>query len=328
MNKQIDDSIISKLNLIINNPLTYKQLCEALNLPYKSGGDSKSHQLDQLQLYCDLEILDHPTRYIIKAVYKEKLEFLASLNNNNKFQAIFDSAMYHSLLNNNGKPLYLSNMELLNLFNEVNENFSYTCNKAYMDLLGADYKTLNEMSQIVYKILRQWTRRRLKQMESRKIILIRQGFRLYAHNNNYYVTYNVEADSEEEKICQEIYYRAAKEVMPDGWAGEWVSAWRWEKFENKIKEIIKEYFHGDYDNLRNVLIISPPRESFLKTKLNEIYMAIPELKAVNEEAQRKILTTSQLNQYSLMDRQNLIDVSIVDKPDILIIDKIKKRGEN
>lgn len=316
-----------KLNSIINQPLKYNQLCKALDLPIKTS-DSKAHQLDQLQLYCDLDIEDHPTRYIVKEVYGGKLAFLEGLNKNNKFQALFDSAMYNALLKNNCQPLYFSNMELLNLFNEVNENFSYTCNKGYMDLLGEDYKNINEMSQIVYKILKQWTRRRLKQMEARKIILTRQGFRLYAHNGDYYIYYNVETDSEEEKICQEIYYRASKDALPEGWAGEWIPAWKWEKFENKIKEIITEYFNGDYDNLRNVLIVSPPREAFLKTKLNEIYQANPELKAVNEEAQRKIMTTSQLNQYNNNDRQNLIDISIVENPKIIILDKIKKKGED
>ena len=61
-------------------------------------------------------------------------------------------------------------MELLSLFHEVNENFSYSCNTGYMNLLGSNYRTLNEMSQIVYKILKRWTSRRMEQMEKRMII--------------------------------------------------------------------------------------------------------------------------------------------------------------
>lgn len=322
--EEINDSIIPKLQSIQGQELKYKQLSEALDIKYKYG-DSKSHQLDMIALYCDLDILDNPTRYIVKKVYDEVNPMISQINGNNKFQDIFECAMYQALLNNNNKPLYISNMEMLNMFNEVNENFSYLCNQYYMKLLGKEYLALNEMSQIVYKILREWTKRRIKQMEARRVIIRRQGFRLYAKKDNVHIIINIDADSEQEQICQEIYDRAAKDTMPEDWHGEWVPAYRWENFEKRIKELVYEYFDGQYYDLKPINIISPPREEYLKEVLNKLYNKIPELKEINQEAQRKIFNTTQLNKYTGAEREKLINVSIKEKPDILLINEIKNK---
>lgn len=321
--EEINESIIPKLQNIISKELKYRQLCEALNINYKYG-NSKSHQLNQLSLYCDYDILDNPTRYIINRVYDDAI--ISQINGNNRFQDLFEGALYQALLNNNNQPLYVSNMELLNLFNEVNENFSYSCNEYYMKLLGGDYITLNEMSQIAYKILREWTIRRINQMEARRVIIKRQGFRLYSELNEYILTYNVPADSDTEKICQEIYDRAAKDTLPEDWHGEWTPAWRWENFEDRIKELVKEYFNGEYIDLKPINIIYPPREDYLREILNKIYEKIPELKNINDEAKKKIFETSQLNKFTGENRKMLIDVAIQENPNISLRQKIKERA--
>lgn len=321
--EEFNEEIIEKLKMIIGQELKYKELCSKLNLKYK-GGEAKSHQLDQLNLYCELEVLSKPTKYIVKKVYDNAVNIFEQLHGNNKYQDLFEGAMYQALLNNNCKPLYMSNMEMLSLFNEVNENFSYCCNEYYMGLLGGSYLTLNEMSQIAYKILREWTKRRMRQMEARKVILTRQGFRLYSKINQAYIIYNVDIDSEKEKMCQEIYDRAAKEVLPEDWHGEWVQAWRWEKFEERIKELVYEYSHGDYCDLKPITIISPPREEYLIEILNKIYNKIPELQEINKEAVNKIFNTTQLNKFSGEDRVMLIDISIKENPQVLLKNKIKE----
>lgn len=325
--EEINESIIPKLQAIVGEKLKYKQLCEALNIKYKSTSqNSKSHQLNQLALYCDYDIIDNPTRYIVNRVYDQAI--ISQINGNNKFQDLFEGALYQALLNNNNQPLYVSNMELLNLFNEVNENFSYSCNEHYMKLLGGKFITLNQMSQITYKILREWTKRRITQMESRKVIIRRQGFRLYSRFNDIYIIHNVEIDSEIEKKCQEIYDRAAKDTLPEDWHGEWVQAYRWENFEKRIKELVEEYFNGEFVDLKPINIISPPREDYLKEILHKLYNKIPELQKLNQESIKKIFNTTQLNGYTGEDREMLINISIKENPDISLRKRIKKEREN
>lgn len=325
--EEINADVVSKLREIQGQELKYNKLCQALDLPCKYG-NSKAHQLNEIALYCELEILDKPTRYVVHKVYDNAVALLGQIHGNNKFQDLFEGAMYQALLNNDGKPLYISNMEMLKLFNEVNENFSYSCNEYYMNLLGGEYLTLHEMSQIVYKILREWTRRRMTQMEARRVIITRKGFRLYSHINHSYVITNVEADSEKERICQEIYDRAAKDTLPEDWKGEWVQAWRWELFEERIKELVEEYFDGDYYDLKPITIIYPPREQYLKEVLDRVYGKIPELKDINEEARQKIFTTTQLDKYTGSNRNMLVDISIKENPDISLKNKIRNRYKN
>lgn len=320
---KIDADIKEKLIPILGKELKYKDLCAELDIPYKNGA-SKRRQLEDLSLYCDLEVLDNPTRYVVNKVYDGAI--IAQINGNNKFQDLFEGAMYQALLNNNGEPLHISNMEMLRLFNEVNENFSYACNKSYMSLLGGDYLTLNEMSQITYKILRQWTKRRMEQMEARRVIITRKGFRLYRKWEDAYIIQDVLTDSETEQICQMIYDRAAKETLPEDWHGEWVQSYRWENFEKRIAELTEEFFDGEYINLKPITIISPPKEDYLREILGDIYNKIPELQEINQEARNKIFSTSQLDKYTGADRKMLVDISIKENPSISLKNKIKQRN--
>lgn len=322
--EKIDADISDKLMPILGKELKYKDLCQCLSISYKNGA-SKQKQLEDLSLYCDLEILDKPTRYVVRAVYDG--EIIAQINGNNKFQDLFEGAMYQALLNNGGKPLHMSNMEMLQLFNEVNENFSYACNEYYMKLLGGKYLRLNEMSQITYKILRQWTKRRMEQMEARRVIITRKGFRLYRRWHDAYIITDVPADSQNEQICQMIYDKAAKEILPENWHGEWVQAWKWENFEKRIAELTEEYFDGEYINMKPITIISPPKETYLLEVLNTIYNKIPELQNINAEVRHKIFTTSQLDKYTGEDRKMLVDISIKENPAISLKYKIKQKNE-
>ena len=148
---------------------------------------------------------------------------------------------------------------------------------------------------------------------------------MYSDFDGIYIMTNVEAESEKEKICQEIYDRAAKETMPEDWNGEWVSANRWEKFEEKIKELVADYFNGEYYDLKPILIISPPRAEYLKEILSHLYDDIPELKDINEEACNKMFATSQLRAYTEEDRKMLVDISIKEDSAVSLKGKIDNK---
>ena len=306
--------------------LKYNQLCKALNMPIKNGY-AKTAQLADLEMYCQLERLSSPTRFAVREVYDGDL--LEALNGHNKYQALFEAALYQALINNHAEQLYLSNMEMLEMFEEVNENFRLACNKEAMSELGEDYIHFADMGQTAYKILKRWTQRRLKAMEARGIIITRRGYRLYAETpEGYIITTNVQPDSELEQTCQEIYNRAIREIMPLGWAGEWVGLQVWLKFESKIKKLTAERFDEHYIDLKPITIISPPREQYLSERLKDLYTETPELKLINHESCRKILETTQLDKHTTIERKRLVDISIKQSPRLKLKQLLNKEDEN
>jgi len=320
--------LISKLKGIKGQELKYSQLCQKLNLKIKTS-DSKKSQLNDLQMYCQLDKLSSPTRYIVSEVYDDAILGLGILNKNNKYQLLFEAVIYQAFLNNNGETLWLSNMEMLKLFQEVNENFSYACNSEAMKKIGQEFTYMSQMSQVVYKILRQWTKRRIEFMEKRDIILLRKGYRLYIQchgkHGDYRISYNVPEKSEEEKVCQEIYEQAVKEKMPEDWAGEWVPDWKWIDFEHYISKLTKEHFDNKYCDLRHITIISPPSIKWLENRLVETYRDIEALTGINKEACQKILSTKQLDGNTGDERKKFIEVNIVNHPSILFKEELRKR---
>ena len=146
INKVGTEDLLSRLKEIKGEELKYSQLCKKLNLKIKTG-NAKVSQLNDLQMYCQLNKLDGPTRYMVEEVYDDVVLGLGILNKNNKYQLLFEAAIYQAFLNNNGEPLWVSNMEMLRLFQEVNENFSYACNSEVMRKLGEEFAYMAEMSQ-------------------------------------------------------------------------------------------------------------------------------------------------------------------------------------
>lgn len=327
MKSQINESIIPKAEAIINQPMKYSELCRALSISPKTG-DSKPAQLNELQCYCNIEIESNPTRYIITEVYDP--EFIHSLSSTNKFQRLFDAALYQAVLNNKGQPLYLSSMETLKLFQEVNENFSYACNSEQMARMGEEYLYMSSMSQTVYKILRQWTRRRLEQMADRKIILPSAGFRLYKpHIGSYgiYKTiYNVPMNSSEEKMCQEIWDEAVSDIMPVDWnRSMWVAEWKWRKLEKRISELTKEKFNGEYIDMRSVIIMRFPSNEWLRNKLEQTYREISDFSGITIEACRKIMNTTQLDKNTGEERKKFVEINMGLNPPIKFKEELKKK---
>lgn len=323
--------LMKKLNKAKGEELKYNQLCEKLNLKIKSG-ESKRAQLKDLQMYCQLETLEGPTRYVVSEVYNGAIAGLGILNKNNKYQLLFEASMYQAFLKNNGEPLWVSNMEMLRLFQEVNENFSYACNSEAMKKMGQEFAYMSQMSQVVYKILRQWTKRRIEFMEKRDIVILRKGYRLYipCHGKygDYKVSYNVPIGSKEEKICQEIYEQAVRDKMPKDWEGEWLADWKWVEFERYISKITKERFDGKYCDLRHITIISPPSVKWLENRLMETYRDIEAVTGINQEACHKILTTSQLDSNTGEERKKFIEVNMSLNPPLMFKEKINKEINN
>lgn len=338
------EELINKLKAIEGQELKYKKLCEALEIPIKTS-NSKKAQLKNLQIYCKLIELDKPKRYLIEKVYNEELEMLGLSKGNNKFQVMFEAAVYQAFLKNNGAPLYLSNMDAIKLFKEVNDNFTYACNNEDMQMMGPEYEYMPEVAKIIYRILRQWTMRRIDSMNERHTALKETGYRLYKIKEckgRKYTTYiNVPKDSELSKQCQAIYSRTIDEIMPEGWGTQndglednedkqksgkyWVPEYLWRQFETRIEQLVQKEFNGNYTTLKPIMILKPPTSEYVKEKLEDMCQKLQSLTHINEEACQKALTTTQLDHISNDKRKLFVEINMNQKTSFSFKQELKKK---
>ena len=121
-----DGKLVNALIKIEGRELKYPELCKALDIPPKSG-NTKISQLDTIRNYCQLDTVNnvYPTRYIVQEVYPEADALINELDKDS-YQAAFEAALYQILLKTNCATIYASTSNRLRMFQEVNENFSYT----------------------------------------------------------------------------------------------------------------------------------------------------------------------------------------------------------
>ena len=214
------EQILDKMEELIDVPMTYKQLCESFDEKYYTGGKAKVAQIKEWQLFCDLEITNKPTRYIIHAVYRNNLECYEQMERRRDLQPLFDATLYEWIKSNHYNTIYASYPEILKALSIVNENFPYMLDISNMKALGKQYEIYPNIAQDAYRILKEWARRTLAKSAQRATILVRYAFRLIR------VTYDVDGvvyrtktdaplGSKLEQQCQAIYAQAAQEVMPE-----------------------------------------------------------------------------------------------------------------
>ena len=339
----MDENIIPKLKAIIGQELKYNKLCEALNLP-KVGTRSKVKQLKDLQMYCDFDILVKPTRYVVKEVYEKEAKIFDKINGNNKYQMMFDAIVYQTFLENGGKPIYVSTLDMLKLFSEVNENFVYTCSSDNMIRLGEDFIYFTEMGQIAKKMLGQWTKDRLNNMAARSFIVKEKAYRLYTQHKGQYGTFrirhDVSIDSELGKQCIAIMAQAIEEVVPEKYIqkatenneGEnsqdkilWMPLPIYNTLHIRIAQLVREKFNGKYCDLKEISVLKPPEGKWIYKKLTEIYKQIPAFQNINEEACRKILKSASMDfdKFTNAERKRFIEVNIKLNPKISLKTKLE-----
>ena len=303
----------------------YKELCEYLNLPVL-GGDSKKAQLKQLQSQYDITILPNPTRYLFNGEYPIQLKAL-DIHSNDKFQKIFDAIMFRLLIENKGRALYLSNMELIKLFQEVNDNFVMTFDKAKLVYIDIEYLYMADMTDVVYHILKEWTWRKIESMAKRQIISIGEGFRLYSHGpNNMAMKFDVPLPtsvnaSPLSTLCQTIYAKTYKQFFPKSDDGKINRALvldktRLGRFNRALNKAIEEATNGEYYKIKKVHIITGPDEEWLYDRLADIYKEYPDVNLITEEVCRKIMETKQLDDFTGRQRKLYIETNIRPNPRI------------
>lgn len=330
MNNGLDLTLLPKLQEITGKELKYTPLCKALDIPIKSGG-AKVNQLEELELYCDIQRLDNPTRYIINKVHDSNL--LKILNyEKNRFQLLFDAAIYKAMLDNDGKPLYLSGLDRLKLLQQVNDNFGYTFDFKSLIKIGPEYAYMNEMGLIVYRVLNQWCKRRLETMAKSCIILMSDGFRLYKEHQGQYGKYKTHFDvpynSDIEKECQKIYESVYNNFMPDKMSnGQFYNRAGYNKFNGEIQRAIRENFNNEYCDLKKVIILRFPDKEWIKEKLIKTYAELESFQELNDESIRRIQATKQLNKFTGEERDKFIEVNMSLNPPISFKEELKKLKE-
>ena len=326
------EEIIPKLKAIIGQELKYHELCKDLDIP-KLGTRQKEKQLKELFMYCDFDILFQPTRYLVKEVYEEEIKAFDKINGNNKYQIMFDAVVYQAFLENNGKPIYVSTLDMLKLFAEVNENFVYTCSAENMAKLGEDFIYFTEMGQIAKKMLSQWTNNRLKNMAVRNFIVKEKAYRLYSEHKGQYgkfrIGHDISVDTDIGKQCMAIMAQAIEEIVPNKYIQKatnekeedkmlWTPLPIYKSLQTRISELTKEKFDGEYCDLKEISVLRPPDGQWIYKKLNEIYNQLPALQEINKEACKKILTSasSSLDKFTGAERKRFIEVNIKSNPKI------------
>lgn len=329
---------IDMIESILFKPLTYKEICENLNLPQLSG-NSKIAQLEKIADFCDIQKIPNSPKYIINKIYDEEEKALIQYLKAPQQQLLFDAALYKEFLKNGDSPLYLSNTQMLSIFGEINSNFQYTFNRDAMEAIGKEFVYMADMTKEVYEILHQWTRRRLDNMANRFIIMKRRGFRLYPESINgiYSMPIDVPSDSQLEKRCQRVMIKAIsfifkneKYIIKDNATNEimgfhWMPEGLWRKFENKINELTKEEFKEErYNRLNLVTILSPAPQDIIKEKLLNAESRLEEL---NEKAQEKILSSHSKNllEFTEEQKKKYVEYNIKNNPPIYFKNKLKEK---
>ena len=319
----ISDQVINKLATIQGQELNYGQLCRAIDEPIKSGA-SKRAQLAELQKYCELERITGTQRYLIKQVYDNDIVDLNTYLDAPELQLLFDASLFKAFKDCGNKPLYLSNTEMLGLFEEINDNFSYTFNPKALAAINRNFTYMADMSKIVYRILHQWTRRKIDSMDARGIILKSSGFRAYYKKEIDGVLYtmyqNIMPDSELEKRCQRVWVSALSELNNTKYVGNldigWMPEEKWLEFERLVTEHTKAEFEREgYDRIRRVVILRPMKEEDMDRMTTAVQERIGQLGIINTEAKRKVLMTTQLDAVCTNNqRQEFIDYNMTPNP--------------
>lgn len=339
---------ITNLKALIGQEVKYKTLCQLVGLPVKSGA-SKRAQIKDLSIYCDLAILEKPTRFIINEIYDGAFEVINGISKNNKFQAIFDAALYHALIKNNGQPLYVSGMELIALFQEVNENFGFTFDLESLSKIGEEYMYMNAMTDIVYRVLRQWTEHKLQSMNSRGVIRLSTGYRLYkkihGHKGDFYIKYDVPQSTknnvnELDQLCMTIYNKTHEKCFPflqesyiqkkldnKEKVNYFIPEYKLKLFNDELEKAIYEATDGEYCKMKRVKVITPPQESWLQEKLTQIYKEYPDLNKITNEVCNKVLTIKQLDDFTGNERKLYAKMNIDRNPSFLFQDRLREIEE-
>ena len=304
---------------IINTPLTYKQLCQYLSLQSKSG-KSKIYQIKNIELYCDLTITSHPTRYIINEIYDKAL-----IKERAKFQVPFEILIMKLFKANNYQTLYLTNSRLLECMKLVNGNYRIIKNPKLRNQLPFNTEGLYDGASKSGEILKKWLMRALERMENCGYLKKRRGYCLVRQINigkeTITTIVNVPLDSELEQSIMECQRQAFFKLnLQFSKERRWIPPHMKAQYQALFDKEVREQLNGDYIGAFEVNVLTPNTFG-----IKETLSAYESEQLVNTEAQRKIQATKELNYMTGYEREQLIKEIIARPPSINYQELIKNK---
>lgn len=299
-----------KLNQIINQPLSYRKLCEILELEIKYG-NSKKAQIKDLSLYCNLQITSHPTRYIITEIYDQAL-----LPSKSKFQIPIEILIMQLFKANNYQTLYLTNSRLLEYMKLVNSNYYIIKNPKLRRKLPFETESLYTGASKSGEILMKWLGRTLEKMDDYGLLKWRKGYCLVKKNiigdKEYTYVMDVPLDSNIEQEVMECQRQAFLNLnLQYDKNHRWVPIGMKAQYQLQFDKEIYKAFNGEFVGGFQVNVLTPNT-----TGIKEILTTYESEQIVNQEAQRKIKETSQLNYLTGDERDKLIKEIIMRPPSV------------
>lgn len=281
---------------VIGQPMSYKKLCQALDITPKSG-KSKIYQLKDLALYCDIQHLSNPTRYIINEIYDQAL-----LPTKAKFQAPIEILMMELFKANGYQTLYLANSRLLEYMKLVNSNYRVLKNPKLRKKLPNETQDLYQGASKSGEILMKWLNRALDRMEG-IYLLRRKGYCLVKKDGEFTHVINVPLDSKvEQKIieCQRQAYIKLGLIYDS--QHQWIPQGMKAQYQAQFDREVYMAFDGEYVGAFQVNVLTPNTKG-----IKEILTVYESEKIVNEEAQRKIKETKELNYLTGEVRERIVE---------------------
>ena len=291
---------------LIGKPLTYKGLCEELDLEYL-GGNAKKNQLAQLKEHYDIEVVENPKRYIIRKILNQDADLP---NVKSPLQLPFEYAVSLALKENNYDDLYCSNTQLLLLLSLVNSNYKVLKSprsRAKLEkVTGEDYENLYIAASEAGVVLKKWVDIFMKRMENRGLILYRKGFVLvkevYIDDSKVPIIqkYNVPLQSDDERRILNCWHSAANIVRLPLFRNDFIPKNYTQDFFNEFNRQIEKEFKGEYTGGFKVNVITCNKIGNQKFIENV-------RQVLNDKSQKKIKETVALDFLTGAERKRLID---------------------
>lgn len=315
-----------KLKGILNQELSYKQLCEALGVKQKRG-DSQKAQLEDLELFCDLEVIKDGTKkfkYKVVTVYEFAFDFYKALARTNDIRFYFEAAVYQLLLENGCKPLYVSYTELMMKMGQITAEFCQARDNPMWlkQNYGEDSMDMSVIASVAYRMLKDWTNKELRIMFNRHSINLTRGYRLYhkiVDETGGVVArgkYNVYPNTEDAEICQSIFNQATSDMTSFKGYG-WYNTADYQRMCKTVDSLVLEHYKGKYDSARQVLVISCPSEKWVRDRLSEVYRGIEAKSKIRGYVTNKIVSEkSLLNEFTRLELLRFAKFAIDNNIDI------------
>lgn len=300
--------------------ITYKQLCECLNLPYLSG-NSKIKQLRELSSICEYKQDNNKYKIIKVRSNKEVLLF----NNRSVYLPYIELILLSAFDKSEGDILFLSTKEIIKVCNMINKNYKTLLNKdMYFDsMLVAKANNFDHESFYQYlnksynSILQPIVMTALGSMDKRKSISLNKGFKVYREiklfdgkvTNYTYVLETDDLGKELFKIEGDIF----TEMGIDGVAELYGSKKNKQteyykrcnekvKYNSENNDIwIKNNWQFDGFYRCHAIVLN---ENRIKTNLSQLK------KNLNFKIQERLLTTRTLDMLTQVDRKIFIEATI------------------